>query len=150
MSLAGHRKEVHVSSFLQSSSQYVLADHQKCVYISPLLRSSHSTSERPPNGCVRYHLRSSSQRAWYATKRKCACHHFWRSHSVRGRPPNGSYAVSVSQVGSVCPLTTTGEGSAGGKARWRPRWNFVSCVVEIHRPRNSMSVLPSVTLFLRN
>jgi len=50
MSLAGNWKEVHVSSFLQSSSQYILAGHQKCVYISPLLRNS-------------------SQSAWKATKR---------------------------------------------------------------------------------
>ena len=152
MCLAGHRKKVHVSPLLQSSSYYVwqatkqtcnyhhfygvplsttgrspkgslrittpaeflticLASHQKDVYYHHSYGVPQNTTGRPPNGSVRYHLRSSSQRARYATKRMCTCCHFWRSpHSVRGRAPNGSYAVRVSQQENVCPLTTAGEG----------------------------------------
>ena len=109
--LAGHRKEVHLSPLLQSSSQYVWqATKRTCTYHHSY-GVPHSTSGRPPKGSVRYHLWSSTQRTWYATKRKCTCRHCWRStHSVRGRPPNGNYAVSVSQQESVCPFTTAGEG----------------------------------------
>jgi len=107
MCLADHRKEVLVSPALQSSSQYTWqATKRTCTYHHSH-GVPHSTTGRPPNESVQHHLRGSSQSAWYATKRKRTCRHFWRSpHRVRGRPSNASYAVSVSQQESVCPLLT--------------------------------------------
>ena len=91
-------------------------------------------------------------------------------HSVPGMLPKGSVLVAVSgdltvyvaghqreatherhATGQRVPTDYSGRRSlAEGKARGRPRWNFVSRAVEIRRPRNSVCVLPSITLFLGN
>jgi hypothetical protein len=63
MCLAGHRKEVYVSSFLKISSQYVSQATKRTCACHHSFGVPHGTTGRPPKGSVRYHLWSSSQRA---------------------------------------------------------------------------------------